>query len=58
MVFIVIALTILSIVLLIALICAHLINKSLAIYLKKIDRHPTDEELNACVKEAIKTFME
>ena len=58
MVLVVTGLTILSIVLLVALICTHLMNKSLAIYLKKIDRHPTDEELNACVKEAIRMFME
>lgn len=58
MVIMVVLLTVLVIILFIALICTHLINKSLGLYLKKIDRHPTDEELNACVRETVKQFME
>lgn len=45
------------VVLLIVIICQYVMNKAMGIYIKKTDRHPTDEELGACIKEAIQKIM-
>lgn len=32
-------------------------TKSVLHYLKKVDRHPTDEELNACIRETVREIF-
>ena len=50
--------TLIIVALLIVIICQYVVNKAMGIYIKKADRHPTDEELGACIKEAIHKIME
>lgn len=57
MILAIILLSILVVILVIVDILNVLMTKSVMRYLKKIDRHPTDEELNACINETIKEIF-